>query len=77
MKRFTRLNTTCFAAMAFCLLAWSTNSAVAQRSIPGLKVGAKAPNFELKNQKGETTSLESLLKSKKTVALVFYRSASW
>lgn len=43
---------------------------------PGLKPGAKAPAFKLKDQAGKERSLESLLE-KGSVALVFYRSASW
>ena len=42
----------------------------------GLKVGAKAPAFTLKDQAGKERSLEELLKKGK-VALVFYRSADW
>jgi cytochrome oxidase Cu insertion factor (SCO1/SenC/PrrC family) len=42
----------------------------------GLKVGAKAPPFTLKDQEGKERSLEELLKKAK-VALVFYRSADW
>jgi cytochrome oxidase Cu insertion factor (SCO1/SenC/PrrC family) len=42
----------------------------------GLKVGAKAPAFTLKDQDGKERSLEDLLKTGK-VALVFHRSAGW
>ncbi len=42
----------------------------------GLKVGAKAPAFELKDQNGKTTSLQTLLK-RAFVAVVFHRSADW
>ena len=42
----------------------------------GLKVGAKAPKFTLKDQDGKERSLDELLKKGK-VALVFYRSADW
>lgn len=42
----------------------------------GLKVGEKAPEFKLKDQSGAERSLATLLKDG-TVALVFYRSASW
>ena len=41
---------------------------------PGLKVGAKAPNFSLKNAHGETVKLRSVLR-KGPVILVFYRGA--
>jgi cytochrome oxidase Cu insertion factor (SCO1/SenC/PrrC family) len=42
----------------------------------GLKVGAKAPSFTLKDQNGKERSLDQFLKNGK-VALVFYRSAGW
>jgi peroxiredoxin len=42
----------------------------------GLKVGAKAPAFTLKDQAGKERSLDEFQKQGK-VALVFYRSASW
>jgi cytochrome oxidase Cu insertion factor (SCO1/SenC/PrrC family) len=42
----------------------------------GLKVGAKAPPFTLKDQEGKDRSLDEILKKGK-VALVFYRSADW
>ena len=42
----------------------------------GLKVGEKAPDFKLKDQNGEERTLKDLTKDG-SVALVFYRSASW
>ena len=42
----------------------------------GLRVGARAPAFTLKDQNGKDVSLDSLLK-RGPVALVFYRSADW
>ena len=42
----------------------------------GLKVGAKAPKFTLKDQEGKERALDEFLKKGK-VALVFYRSADW
>jgi peroxiredoxin len=42
----------------------------------GLRVGAHAPAFTLKDQNGKEITLEALLK-KGPVALVFYRSADW
>lgn len=41
-----------------------------------LKVGAKAPSFTLKDQKGQDQSLDAMLKDGK-VAVVFHRSANW
>lgn len=43
---------------------------------PGLQVGAKAPDFVLKDAAGKDVSLQSLL-AKGKVALAFYRSADW
>jgi cytochrome oxidase Cu insertion factor (SCO1/SenC/PrrC family) len=42
----------------------------------GIKVGATAPKFQLKDQSDKERSLDEFVKSGK-VALVFYRSASW
>jgi hypothetical protein len=42
----------------------------------GLGVGQKAPEFTLKDQRGQDQALSGLLKEA-NVALVFYRSASW
>lgn len=43
---------------------------------PGLSVGEKAPDFELKDQNGQSRSLTEMLKSGQ-VAMVYYRSADW
>jgi cytochrome oxidase Cu insertion factor (SCO1/SenC/PrrC family) len=43
----------------------------------GLKVGEKAPKFTLKDQAGQERKLDDFLKDGTTVAVVFYRSASW
>lgn len=48
----------------------------ATEAMPGLKVGAKAPDFILKNAAGEDVALSALLKKGK-VALAFVRSADW
>jgi cytochrome oxidase Cu insertion factor (SCO1/SenC/PrrC family) len=48
----------------------------AREELTGLKVGAKAPSFSLKDQQGKERSLDEFLKKGK-VALVFYRSADW
>ena len=41
-----------------------------------LKVGSKAPEFKLKDQKGNDQSLAAMLQSGK-VAVIFHRSADW
>ena len=46
------------------------------RPADALAVGAKAPPFSLKDQKGVERSLDDFRKKGK-VALVFYRSARW
>ena len=47
-----------------------------QDESPGLKIGEKAPAFELQDQNGQNCSLAEILKSG-SAALVFYRSADW
>jgi len=65
--------------VAFGLLA-GVGAALAADPAPdektGLKVGDKAPEFKLKDQAGQERALSTLLKDG-SVALVFYRSASW
>ena len=51
-------------------------TSLATEAMPGLKVGAKAPDFTLKNSAGLDVALSALLKKGK-VALVFVRSADW
>jgi cytochrome oxidase Cu insertion factor (SCO1/SenC/PrrC family) len=68
-------------ALAFALLAALNVQVKAQgkpapEELTGLKVGAKAPSFTLKDQEGKECSLDEFLKKGK-VALVFYRSADW
>ena len=68
-------------ALALALLAALNVQAKAQgkpapEELTGLKVGAKAPGFRLKDQQGQERSLDEFLKKGK-VALVFYRSADW
>ncbi|MCB0481984.1 MAG: redoxin domain-containing protein [Flavobacteriales bacterium] len=48
--------------------------AIAQKQ--KLKVGKKAPSFELKNQTGELISLEKLLEEKESLVVMFY-IGSW
>lgn len=48
----------------------------ASKDMTGIKVGEKAPDFELKAQDGKTYKLSEVAK-KGTVALVFFRSADW
>lgn len=68
-----------FWGIAFGLLlgagiAHAANPAPEEKT--GLTVGAKAPDFKLKDQTGTQRSLTELLEDG-NVALVFYRSASW
>jgi cytochrome oxidase Cu insertion factor (SCO1/SenC/PrrC family) len=68
-------------ALALALLAALNVQVKAQgkpapEELTGLKVGAKAPSFRLKDQQGQERSLDEFLKKGK-VALIFYRSADW
>jgi cytochrome oxidase Cu insertion factor (SCO1/SenC/PrrC family) len=57
--------------------AWpQDNGKPAPEELTGLKVGAKAPRFTLRDQEGKERSLAEFL-GKGKVALVFYRSAEW
>jgi cytochrome oxidase Cu insertion factor (SCO1/SenC/PrrC family) len=57
--------------------AWSQGKGKpAPEEQTGLKVGAKAPRFTLRDQEGKERSLDEFLKKGK-VALVFFRSADW
>ena len=47
-----------------------------QPKLPGLEIGKKAPDFELKDQRGTSRKLSDMLK-KGSVAIVFHRSAGW
>ena len=44
--------------------------------LAGLKVGEKAPAFDLKDHEGTTFNSETVLK-RGPLAIVFYRSADW
>lgn len=63
-----------FLLLAFC--AVSVFAASNQVPLPGLDVGAKAPDFALPSAAGATVELKQLL-AKGNVALVFVRSADW
>lgn len=43
----------------------------------GLKEGAKAPAFALKDQDGKERTLDELKKGDGLLAIVFHRSAEW
>ena len=69
-----------FAIVAAIVFALADRSWAAVDKAPeketGLKVGAKAPAFTLRDQRGNDRTLDDFLK-KGNVALVFYRSAGW
>jgi peroxiredoxin len=72
IRQLTRL---CLLAAALIFRGLSAAQETAPEEI-GLRVGARAPAFTLKDQNGKEVALEALLK-KGPVALVFYRSADW
>ena len=49
----------------------------ADKAVPGIRIGAAAPDFQLKDQNGESRKLSEFVKSGESIALVFYRSADW
>lgn len=63
------------AAHASCGIS-AADDAV-DKSVPGIEVGAHAPDFELKDQNGESKQLSDFVKPGQSVAIVFYRSADW
>ncbi len=65
------------AVMAAVALAGAGRADDAPEGKTGLKVGAKAPAFKLKDQSGKERSLAEFLKAGDHVAIVFYRSADW
>lgn len=75
LKKHARCIATLALTLAFAAPCW-THPEDKEKESPGLKVGARAPAFKLKDQKGKDVALSDLLK-KGTVALVFYRSADW
>jgi cytochrome oxidase Cu insertion factor (SCO1/SenC/PrrC family) len=76
----TPIRSMALAAVVVLLAAPTAISQVKGKPAPeeqtGLKVGAKAPTFTLKDQEGKERSLDEFL-AKGKVALVFYRSADW
>ena len=62
------------ALLAGPALGWAAEPAPEAKT--GLKIGTKAPAFTLKDQAGKERTLDEF-RHKGTVALVFYRSASW
>ena len=64
------------SSLLLVTLAANGRSGDAPDEKTGLKVGATAPAFTLKDQNGKERSLSEFVK-KGTVALVFYRSANW
>jgi len=66
------------ATKVVCLILFVTAIACGQEKpkTPGLEIGKKAPDFELKDQAGKSLKLSEMLKSS-PVAVIFHRSASW
>ena len=63
--------------LLFTLVLASTVHADDRKDSPGIAVGEKAPSFQLKDQAGKSTELDSLLKQDRMLAIVFHRSADW
>ena len=65
-----------FSSLVALLMAVALGVAEPPAEKTGLKLGDKAAEFKLKDQKGDERSLGEFL-AKGKVALVFYRSAGW
>lgn len=87
MSKYTLTMTASIALSgALCLLiSIATLSATRQQQAPaaaievqmlGPQVGAQVPEFSLRDQRGETRTLSSLMGPKGAI-LVFFRSADW
>ena len=59
-----------------CLVTTGLNAAEASQTSHGLKIGQKAPAWDLKDPLGQTHTLYQHLE-KGPLALIFYRSADW
>ena len=70
---------TLIVAMAglLCLAPFVIAQEPASPEKTGLKVGQKAPAFNLRDQTEKQQTLDDLAKNADYVALVFYRSANW
>ena len=71
-----------FLAMALGSACWLVSNgrptqAADSTDSHGLSVGAKAPDFELRDKERKVHALADFQKKAKFVALVFYRSADW
>ena len=74
--RFNCSRLTGLLVLALMVALARPEALVSGAELSGLKVGEKAPAFELKDQSGRTVKLVDLLKQG-PVAVVFYRSADW
>ena len=77
MKRSRWLGLGGLAAFAALAVAggWVLAKELTPREV-GLPTGARAPDFALVDQRGDTANLSSLLARGK-LAVVFFRSADW
>ena len=71
-----------FLAIALGMAGWLVvngrlSQAAESTGSHGLSIGAKAPDFKLKDKDGKEHALADFQKKAKFVALVFYRSADW
>jgi len=76
------MNRKIYLAVLLALAGWlatssSPSQAAESTESQGLPVGARAPEFKLKDKDAQEHSLSDLRKKGKFVALVFYRSADW
>lgn len=73
MKAILHSTLALLLTLTFC---FASNAKEDADKLPGVKIGEKAPDFELMNQQGKKTKLSEILKEG-PVAVVFHRSANW
>ena len=79
MKSVIRMTTVAAAVLILappCAWSQQPKGKSASEEQSGLKAGASAPKFTLKDQDGKDRTLDEFV-AKGNVALVFYRSADW
>ena len=63
-------------AILFCIGASLAAAQEAQQTDTNLKIGAMAPDYELKDSEGKTYKLSDF-RGEKAVVLEFFRSGDW
>jgi len=65
-----------YLLLSLLIVATTTTVSLADKT-PGLAVGTKGPEIDLRDQANNRQLLSKLVKKSRYTALVFYRSADW